>query len=423
MKILVNDFAGHPFPMQLSRELARAGHTVLHTYFAANNTPKGPGALPDDPPGLALAALTIGRAFKKHAVISRRLTDAAYGKAVSERLRAFRPDVVLSANTPLHAQQLLLESAAACHAKFVFWLQDLLSAGVEFALRAKKLPFASAAAMVYARIEKRLLRQSDAIVCIAPEFRARLEAWKIPPAKTFVVENWASPGEVRATSHDNPWAREQGLAGKFCFLYSGTLGMKHKPELLLALAKHFESNPGVVTVAVAQGAGADWLRANARLRPEALRQLPFQPYERLSEVLGAADVLISLLNADCGAFAVPSKTLAYLCAGRPLLVAAPASNLAAQIVRRAGAGEVVAPGDAEALLAAAGRLYHDPAARSRYAANARAYAERTFRIADITRQFLDIFAFVLPKHAADVPEPASQCCRWKRRPRAAGPMA
>ena len=41
MRILVNDYAGHPFQLQLSRSLARDGHTVLHTYFGAYRPRKG----------------------------------------------------------------------------------------------------------------------------------------------------------------------------------------------------------------------------------------------------------------------------------------------------------------------------------------------------------------------------------------------
>ena len=396
MRILINDFAGHPFPFQLSRELARSGHTVLHTYFSANNTPRGPAERQeDDPGGFSIAALDIGREFKKHSIVSRRFADAAYGKAVSDCVRVFQPDVVLSANMPLDGQKILLQATSASHGKFVFWLQDLLSTGIGFALRMKKLPFSGMVARFYAQRERRLLQESDAIVCIAPAFREKLQQWKIPAARTFVIENWASPREVLPVARDNPWAHEHGLDGKFCFLYSGTLGMKHKPELLLELARRFAPNPEVVTVVVAQGAGADWLRTHADVGPESLRLLPFQPYARLSEVLGSADVLVSLLNADCGEFAVPSKTLAYLCAGRPLLMAAPDCNLAAQTIRKAAAGEVVAPETPEALVAAAVKLYQDGAARSTYAVNARAYAERTFCIETIAEQFLDIFNFAL----------------------------
>jgi len=30
MRLLIHDYAGHPFQVQLSRELARRGHSVTH---------------------------------------------------------------------------------------------------------------------------------------------------------------------------------------------------------------------------------------------------------------------------------------------------------------------------------------------------------------------------------------------------------
>ena len=41
MRIVVNDYSGHPFQIELSRELARRGHKVLHLYSAEFQTPKG----------------------------------------------------------------------------------------------------------------------------------------------------------------------------------------------------------------------------------------------------------------------------------------------------------------------------------------------------------------------------------------------
>ena len=56
--------------------------------------------------------------------------------------------------------------------------------------------------------------------------------------------------------------------------------------------------------------------------------LPLQPIERLREVLATADVAVSVIEPDAGAFSVPSKVQSYLCAGRAVLLAAPAANLA-----------------------------------------------------------------------------------------------
>ncbi len=396
MRILVNDYAGHPFELQLSRELARLGHTVLHTYFAAYQTPKGRTETGADGQGrLRIVGIESEGSFSQYSAWARRKADAAYGRSLYRHVSAFAPDIVISANTPLDAQRLLLRATQKRGAKFVFWMQDKLSAAVEFVLRKKGVPFAGIVGKLYSRLERKLLEGSDAVICIAPEFRSEVEKWRIDPRKTFVIENWAPLEEIPMLPRETAFREEMGLAGKFCFLYSGTLGMKHKPELLLELARKFSDREEIATVVVAQGAGAEWLREKAEeLGPRVLRVLPFQPYERHAEILASGDALIALLDEDCGAFAVPSKLLAYMCAGRPLLAAAPEDNLVSRIVRRAGAGLASKAAGTE-FLHAAQQLVSDTAACAAYGENARAYAEKTFRIDRICEQFMDVFAFAL----------------------------
>ncbi|MGA8532174.1 MAG: glycosyltransferase family 4 protein [Acidobacteriaceae bacterium] len=390
MRILVNEFCGHAFQIELSRELARRGHQVLHLYFADNHsTPKGPTS--GAPSGLVIEGLHITRAFAKHSLFTRRQADLEYGHVVAERLDRFRPDVVISANMPLDAQSILQKAARAHNARFVFWLQDVYSVAARFVLQKKARLLASVGGFYFERLEKKLLHRSDAVVCIAPGFANLLMRWGVPPDKIAVIPNWAPLDEVVPLPRDNAWARENGAAERFCFMYSGTLGMKHRPELLLALAKQLETAGNARLIVIAGGAGADWLASKKHeVRSDVLRLLPFQPYQRLAEVLASADVLITLLDSEAGAFAVPSKTLSYLCAARALIVAAPAENEAARIVERAGAGFVVSPDNSTGLIAAAERLLADPALGARYGAHGRAYAEAHFSIQAIADRFLSL---------------------------------
>jgi len=395
MRILVNDFSGHPFQLQLSRALATRGHEIHHVYFAANNTPKGAvNRVQGDPETFSVEGLTIGCEFSKHSLLRRRRADVAYGRAVAARVATFRPQAVISSNMPTDGQRVLLAAARKQQARFVSWVQELYYTAIEFVLRKKHVPFAAMAAAYYKWLEKDLLRKSDAVVCIAAEFLDPLAQWGVAHDRIFVIENWAPLDEITRREKDNPWAREHGLADKFCFMYSGTLGMKHNPALLLALANEYAGCEDVSVVVIADGAGANWLRQQRRAMPRrGLQLLPFQPYDRLSEVLGAADVLISILDSNCGAFtAVPSKTLTYLCAGRPLLVAAPEHNLAAKIVSRAAAGIVVDPDDSAAFVAGARALRTDPRRRTEFARNARMYAENKFAIDHIRGQFMSVLA-------------------------------
>jgi hypothetical protein len=41
MKIVVHDYAGHAFPISLSRELAARGHDVVHAFASSLQTPRG----------------------------------------------------------------------------------------------------------------------------------------------------------------------------------------------------------------------------------------------------------------------------------------------------------------------------------------------------------------------------------------------
>src|SRR6266568_2982796 len=101
MRIVVHDFIGHAFQVQLSRELARRGHNVLHLHFPAFETPKGPLLpRPADPPGLAIEGLSIKARYRKYSFVSRLRAETRYGEVCNQRINAFKPDVVLSGNTP-----------------------------------------------------------------------------------------------------------------------------------------------------------------------------------------------------------------------------------------------------------------------------------------------------------------------------------
>jgi glycosyltransferase involved in cell wall biosynthesis len=392
MRIFVNEFCGHPFQIQLSRELVIRGHEVEHVYFSGNtSTPKGAVEAASTSDHLNVSGLNIKRAFEKHSIRSRRASDIEYGMVVADAVSKFKPDVVLSANMPLDAQRILLKATRKQNAKFIYWLQDVYSMAVRFVLARKQKFLANIGGAYYESLEKKLLRESDSIVCISDSFVDYVKNWGIEESKIHLIENWSPLDEITPMSKDNPWARESGVADKFCFMYSGTLGMKHRPELLLHLAKHLNETREAILIVNAAGAGADWLRDQTKdLSPEAFRLQPFQPYERLSEVMAAADVLIALLDSDAGSFAVPSKTLSYLCAGRAVLMAAPNVNQAARVIRAAKAGLLVSPDSPEDFVAAAREFMDKPDQRIAHAQQARAYAERNFNIRYIADRFLNL---------------------------------
>ena len=391
MKILVHD-SGHAFPLQLSRHLAGRGHAVLHLYAASLHIPRGPVApRPDDPSSFVVRGLTIGRPIDKYGYLRRVFQERAYGRLLADEIAAFRPDVVLGGTAAPDVQAAAADMCRTLGIGFVFWAQDLNAIAIDRLLRHKLPVLGPLAGRHYLRLEQRLLRQSDAVIAITEDFLPIFAGWGVERSHIHVIENWAPRDELPARPRANAWAAEHGLVDKLVFLYSGTLGLKHNPELLLGLATSFAGRPDIRVVVVSEGLGADWLRAHAAGAGNLLL-LPYQPFERLPEVTATGDVLVALLEADAGAFSVPSKILTYLCAGRPILAAVPGENLATRVLARAEAGIAVPPDDPPAFFAAAAALADSAERRVRLGNNALDYAAKTFDIRAIGDRFEAILA-------------------------------
>jgi colanic acid biosynthesis glycosyl transferase WcaI len=75
-----------------------------------------------------------------------------------------------------------------------------------------------------------------------------------------------------------------------------------------------------------------------------------QPMEAMPLLMAASDaLLVHLRRSELSRYVIPTKTLAYLAAGRPVVMAM--EGAAADLVRDAGAGVVVTPEDPAALAA------------------------------------------------------------------------
>jgi glycosyltransferase involved in cell wall biosynthesis len=370
--------------MQLARTLAARGHEVLHLHSTTFQTPKASlDHASSDPPSLVIDGVDLGEPFQKYSFVRRLFQERRYGGLLTARLAAFGPDAVISANTPLDAQAAAQRWAERADIPFVFWMQDVYSVAIERVLRKRLGPIGGLLAGRFVRLERRAAQRSAAVVVITPDFLPLLELWGIDAGRISVVENWAPLDEITPLPKDNAWSREKGLADVPVFLYAGTIGLKHDPSLLLDLAERL---PDARIVVISEGIGADWLRDHGRQTAN-LTLLPFQPFDRLSEVLATADVLVAILESDAGAFSVPSKVLTALAAGRAILGAIPRSNLAARTIERAGAGTVVDPGDRTGFIEAGRAMLSDPTARQTAGRAARAYADSAFDIDTIADRF------------------------------------
>ena len=413
MRILLHDYAGHSFPVELSRALAKRGHVVVHAFASQLLTPRGDlMRQANDVDRLLFKAVPMSPDYRKnkYSFIKRLGYERAYGAELVKLIKEVKPDLILSGQTPSDPQRAFTQAAQCSGIPMIMWVQDFYSLAVDKLAR-KKLPMVGAwAGWWYRRLDRLCFNGSAGVVAITEDFIVVLRAFAVPTERISVIPNWASLADLKPEPQHNPWSLGQGLANKFVFLYSGTLAMKHNPELLLAVARRFETEDKVRVVVISEGPGAEYLLL--RKQAESLTNLillPFQDFSVMSQVLGSAQVVMAILEAEAGVFSVPSKVLTYHAAGKPILAAIPKENLAARIINQQVSGFCSSPDDEVSFVQNAERLYRDESERQAMAQRARGYAEREFDIERITDRFEEVFAKAmnLAKPSVLTPKPAS----------------
>ncbi len=234
------------------------------------------------------------------------------------------------------------------------------------------------------RLAQFVYRAASAITVISPGFKRNLIAKGVPSDKIHVIPNWADEEIFRPVPRDEDLAAEHGFSGYFNVVYGGNMGAAQALDNLLAAARLLGDLAQIRFVLIGGGVDAEALRRRAS--EQNLNNVYFigpQPAERMAAFFALADVLLTHLKRDpLFEITIPSKTLAYLACGKPILAAV--SGDAAAVVRDAGAGMVCPPEDPAALARSIRALYAlPPAERERMG-----QAGRHAFLAHYTRQVL-----------------------------------
>ncbi|MCX8502106.1 MAG: glycosyltransferase family 4 protein [Alphaproteobacteria bacterium] len=406
MRLVVHDFPGHGFPLSLSRRLAQLGHEVLHLYSGDYPSPRAFA------PSLGESGLTLDAVAERGLYASpnplwRLWDDRRYAAALVRRVAAFQPEIILGGNGPLAAQARLLDYSRQQQIPFVFWLQDIYGRAFGGIVRKRfgRL-LGGPVGGFFSRWERQLWRQSQSIIAISSDFALALTAAGIAQERIAIIENWAVREDFVAPAPEvtAAWVAKHGLGGRRLIVYAGTLGFKHNPRLLVRVAAalaDYPSDPpttGVTLVVASEGRGRSLLEAEKqRLGLDCLHLLDYLPQPEFSACLAAAEFCLVQLEADAGSYSVPSKILAYAAAGRSILAAIPAENLAARLVVQNGLGEVVPPDQDEEFCRRVFEWLDQPTLLAQYSDNSRHYANIAFDLPAISERFLHRLSAARPR--------------------------
>jgi colanic acid biosynthesis glycosyl transferase WcaI len=210
-------------------------------------------------------------------------------------------------------------------------------------------------------LRNRALRMAFRNIVIGEHMAERLRTEGIPAQSIRVIHNWADGVTIRPIAHrDNPLRADWNLQRKFVVGYSGNLGRAHEFQTILESAERLAGSPTIRFLFIGDGAQLNALQQEVRRR--GLINILFQPYQprdRLSYSLGAADLHLVSLRPELEGLIVPSKFYGIAAAGRPVLFMGSPTGEIAQILREHHCGYTVGVGDTDQSVAIITRLAGD----------------------------------------------------------------
>ena len=187
-----------------------------------------------------------------------------------------------------------------------------------------------------------LYRKADHIIVQSWGFKKQILKRGVKELKTSVIINWTN----EVSNVNSPNVPNFNEKHQFRVLFAGNLGPAQDLYSVTKAAKIlYKSNPSIGFYFL--GSGIEKVKLQKYVRENNLENVVFWPRVSSKDVmpylLGADALLVHLENDPLFSITIPSKTQAYLYAGKPIIMGV--SGDAAYLIRKSGGGLVVTPSD------------------------------------------------------------------------------
>jgi colanic acid biosynthesis glycosyl transferase WcaI len=292
-----------------------------------------------------------------------------------------RPDLVVVIAPSLVSAPVGWLSARLAGAKCWLHIQDF---EVEAAFATGLLKEDSQVGRMARNFERWILNRFDRISSISLPMLAKLKEKGVAAGKIFELRNWANLNKVILLEGPSPLKAELGISAEHVVVYSGNIANKQGLNIIPETARLLMNREDFCFVVCGEGPYLGKLKEAAEGLENVLF-FPLQPIERLSDLLGMADLHILPQISGAADLVLPSKLTNMLASGRPVVATAEEGTALAEEVN--GCGCVVNPGDAEAMAGAIEGLLDDPEARRVLGAAARQRAYERWDMRNILGRF------------------------------------
>jgi glycosyltransferase involved in cell wall biosynthesis len=250
-------------------------------------------------------------------------------------------DVVITTSPPSSVH---LVGAAVKKATGVKWVADLRDSIVAHPHRRAERLLVRAKEQGEHAVARLVARSADAITCVSDAIADELRE-RSPRGPVVTISN--------GSDFDDFAGLERHPSDRFRLTHAGSFFGKRDPRpFLTALEESGLDDVVVRFLGDFRAADREW--AATRALGERLELIPYAARRRSLELQRDSEALLLLIPeaGGRGKGVLSGKVFEYLAAERPILAVVPPDGAAAELIRAAGAGVVVAPDDVAGMTAA-----------------------------------------------------------------------
>lgn len=314
----------------------------------------------------------------------------AIGKQYKNALREKDVDVLSISSTPPFNLLLVKKLKKKRDFKIVYNLQDIFPDSLANTGLSKR---GSLLWKIGRKMEDAGYAAADKIVVISEDFKQNIMAKGVPEEKIVMIRNWVDESAVvNVERKDNSLFDTYSLdREKFYVCYSGNVGMTQNMDMLLDVAKSLMDDGRIGFIIV--GDGAYKAKVEERIANEGITNvtlIPFQPYEKISEVFSLGDCGLIISKKGVGSNSVPSKTWSVMSASRPVLASFDKGSELDMIVTENNCGICVEANDADAFREAVVKMANERENNAQMGARGRKYIEENLTRAIGTGKWIEV---------------------------------
>lgn len=275
----------------------------------------------------------------------------SFGRHVCRYLKALpsQPDGVYMNAWPLFSQAFV---ARYCRARTIPLVMQVMDVYPESLL--EKLPRRLRGPVQWSllHLDRWIARQAARVVLISESMRRHYEATRqLPLGTTVLVHTWIDDTMFQSMPDRKQSAAHYGVPHDLLtFVYLGNIGPVAGVDLLIE-AFHQADLPNAQLLMIGDGSSkAHCIRLAQELgATESVRFLSDPAAANVPRLLSLGDVCLLPMRKGSGASSLPSKMMAYMLAGKPILASVDEDGDAARCIREAGCGWIMQPDNAQAL--------------------------------------------------------------------------